>query len=304
MSFKYINPGYVSLTESKNMTQSTLHAALNGVSLQNTTSRYNKFYTFNCGSKFYFKFNFYWAGNTGWGYLFGLYDSTHPAVQLQFEDASSCKLYVGSTAYGSSFAVSGTLMTISGYVDVIGGAIKIYCNGTEVSSYTGSVMGGAATDIVMDCYTNRSGLFFSDLIVSDQNILGEKVAVVPIKSTVLNGWTANSDGTYSTGDTGQQLLQTLDIDTLKSNIGTGKSIVYKSISINGIPAYYDFGSLNKLKTVVTDGTNTANPETQTLTTTTSAGMWTAGIQNPLTSSDWTESALRGISVGVESAESS
>lgn len=303
MSFKYINPGYVSLTESKDMTQSTLHAALNGLSMVSRYGTESKFFTFNSGHKFYFRFNVYFGSTFGvWGRVIGFRSSSTGGVS-NFEIQYTSKVDPSGTV-NNSFDFSSGLTTISGCFDITNGTVQMYQDRVLKYSYSGAIFGGAPTDITVSCYLPNTNMYYSDFIISDSDVMSEKVAVVPVKSTILNGWTANSDGTYTTGDAGNKLLQTLDVDTLKTNIGTAKSILYKSISINGIPAYYDSGSLNQLKTVVTDGTNTSNPETQTLTTSTSAVMRTEGIQNPLTSADWTEVALRGVSVGVESTESS
>lgn len=300
MSFKYINPGYVSLTESKDMTQSTLHAALNGLSMVSTYGTESKFFVFNSGDKFYFRFNAYFGGTfSTWGRVIGFYKN----VEMACSGSYTAKMTPSGTV-NNNFDFSSGLTTISGCFDIANGTIQMYQDGALKYSYSGTIFGGVSTDITVSCYLPNDNMYYSDFIFSDSDVMAEKVAVVPVKSTILNGWTANSDGTYTTGDAGNKLLQTLDVDTLKANIGTAKSILYKSISINGIPAYCASGSLNQLKTVVTDGANTSNPETQTLTTATSAVMRTEGIQNPLTSADWTEAALRGVSVGVESAESS
>lgn len=303
MSFKYINPGYVSLTQSKDMTQSTLHAALNGLSMVSAYNTESKFFVFNSGDKFYFRCNVYFGGTfRNWGRIIGFnssLDKNGNTFEIQYTSLVS-----PSGTVNNKFDFSSGLTTISGCFDIANGTVQMYQDEVLKYNYSGTVFGGAPTDITVSCYLPNTNMYYSDFIISDSDVMAEKVAVVPVKSTVLNGWTANSDGTYATSDAGNKLLQTLDVDTLKTNIGTAKSIVYKSISINGIPAYYDSGTLNQLKTVVTDGTNTSNPETQTLTTSTLAVMRTEGIQNPLTAADWTESALRGVSVGVESAESS
>lgn len=303
MSFKYINPGYVSLTQSKDMTQSTLHAALNGLSMVSAYNTESKFFVFNSGDKFYFRFNVYFGGTFGnWGRIIGFKSSSEKngnTFEIQYTSRVS-----PSGTVNNNFDFSSGLTTISGCFDIANGTVQMYQDEVLKYNYSGTVFGGVPTDITVSCYLPNTNMYYSDFIISDSDVMAEKVAVVPVKSTVLNGWTANSDGTYTTSDAGNKLLQTLDVDTLKTNIGTAKSIVYKSISINGIPAYCDSGTLNQLKTVVTDGTNTSNPETQTLTTSTSAVMRTEGIQNPLTAADWTESALRGVSIGVESAESS
>ena len=200
MSFKYINPGYNAITESNNFTQSTLYGN-NSVSLQNVPSTYHTFLVFNVSNKFYFKFNFYWGGGSGWGYLFTFADGSHDEPNIQFMNSTSAQCYFGSKSIGSIFTVSGALITLSGYVDIANGEVAFYANGDQVGAYTGTIFGGVASTIQLKNYTNSFVLFFSDPIVSDKNIFVVKVVVGPITSSVLKGWTYTFDCTSSTGNT-------------------------------------------------------------------------------------------------------
>ncbi|WP_196607379.1 hypothetical protein [Pectinatus frisingensis] len=173
--------------------------------------------------------------------------------------------------------------------------------------YSTSILSGeqiSKISINSSNFDNTSYNYLSNMIISDTDISGQQIAIVPVKTTS-GSWTAGGNGVYTSDTLGQQLLQTLDIDSLKANMNVQGNVDYKSLSIAASPGYCDTGNLNTLKTIVKSNASAVNPESKQLTQNVNAGIYTQGLViNPLTGAPWTETDLRAISVGLESAEAS
>lgn len=310
MSFMYVNPGYKGLFD---IVDNTAVESTNAVFNPNNkiafySSAVMSILNIPNLSEIWIKFNIY-------------IDQLNSSLSICKISSSSANIALNRGADTDSVVVTGTNLTQSANISLSSGSIttfimhvktgtlfELYVNNILLYSSNANVLNN---QLITNIAINSSNYYFgglthynylSDIIISDTNISNQQIAIVPIKTTA-GSWAAGSNG-YTSDTIGQQLLQTLDIDTLKTNINAQSNVDYKSLSIVGSPAYYDSGNLNTLKTIVKN-TSAVNPESKQLTQNVNAGVYTQGLViNPLTGAPWTETDLRAVSVGLESAEAS
>ncbi len=145
-------------------------------------------------------------------------------------------------------------------------------------------------DVKLDTITsNFAYSYFSNIIVSDSRVQGrENVMILPLIETTLDGWSkVMEDGTlveYRTNGVGNEIIQKVDIDQLRTMVGEGvtiTSIHMKAMglstddpdTVNGIEKLVKVGG-NEVSIGITDIDDTQN-------------LAQAILVNPITSEAWT-----------------
>lgn len=306
MSFKYVNPGYSALLNSGISAtdyDSSTYNPSNGIAFRANTTAIAL--TFDSGTK------------EIWVKL-GIYLTTTDLPRVYIYNTSSVvtgirinTTFIYIFNYVSNASTTANYSTIlNGYheflmhikSDTTNGIFQIYLDGTSIYSYSGSVNNGLDMPGLYLHSAGTSGTgaanYFSNLIVSDSEILTtEKVAILPMTNTV-NEWT--DDGTYSVSATGKKIVQTPDILTLRNNIGSTSIINVKSLQVNALDVSYS-SPVTALKSVCIENSAEVDPETKALST--SAWYTNALSQNPVTNTDWSLSDLENMQIGIESAAS-
>lgn len=315
--YKYINAGRLGLLDTLNKsgtqyTENYTYNPVSGLSFTNTNT-YSR-HKLPTGKEFWMKFKMYQT-RTNLSFhddFIGFYGASEKATISADEVKDNTVMYAiyyTASKYTENVfeLLKKTPIDIEMHVksDATAGIFEIFANNVMIHTYTGNVMNGA--DIlyagIYDTLS-RGGIIFSDIIIQNTGRIGmEHVIEIPVKATTATGWTANTDGSYTTETTGASLLQTIDVDALKTKIGATSNLAVKSIAVAGYPAYYNAdGELNAMKTIVKSGDTTQEIETVTLGSLSTDCMLTTPIaKNPITAMAWTVDDLSNIAVGVKTA---
>jgi hypothetical protein len=313
MSFKYINPGYGELFEGKTgayTASGTVYNPYNGVailangtpyiSIPSLTHVYVKFGIISPNGSYYNRTNVMIDG------MHGVYfDDTYGNIIQFYANKSAHQMTNAYAAESYSEVLIDVEVGANGHVYVyINGVLKYSMNGS-VTNGSMSYAGCSQITFYSNSGFNGGKSYMSNILISDADISNEHVAIASPSITMPGEWASNSNGSYSVSTSGKPLLQKIDVDALDAAmapvLGTGKTAAIQGVSMAAVPAYYDSGTPNAIQNIVS-GTSVATPETKSLTTTTSAGMYTqALVVNPLTSLAWSEEDLRALSFGLQSA---
>ena len=117
------------------------------------------------------------------------------------------------------------------------GEYQVYMNGEKIMENTQKyIYMDAISKLVIYATQNYGKCYLSNIIMSfDEEIsLKEKIQAVPLVDAVTD-MTAQEDGTYLADATGQQILQTVDVQSLIDKYGGTSKVT--GIAIGGRPAY-------------------------------------------------------------------
>ena len=117
------------------------------------------------------------------------------------------------------------------------GEYQVYMNGEKIMENTQKyIYMDAISKLVIYATQNYGKCYLSNIIMSfDEEIsLKEKIQAVPLVDAVTD-MTAQEDGTYLADATGQQILQTVDVQSLIAQYGGTSKVT--GIAIGGRPAY-------------------------------------------------------------------
>jgi hypothetical protein len=314
--YKYCNPGYIGLfdTYEKTGDQITNNYTYNpicGVCLKSQLN-VNFKQKIEPSLEYWLKVQMYIA-ESRWPKISLLSNSHNIAIYTNAEYDKSTDFAISS----DSASLSNSIINVAKNVpitfelhvksDSTNGLVEVYMNNLLKISYTGNVLNGETINyfkiINNGAWYGATPIFYSDIICQNTGRIGfEHCTALPVKATT--GWTANTDGSYYTESEGDKLLQTIDIDTLKTQLKYSNYLTIKSISTSGTLAYYNAdGYLNGVTTIIKNSTTEKEADTNVLNTTT-ADMFTSTpiLINPITNAAWNVNDLSDLQIGVKSVK--
>lgn len=253
MSFKYINPGYAAFLDAEGVTvEGSAYNPAHGAALYQPTDNagvdisatmthfYAKFDVYiaplaelplNTFAKVgIFKPGSYYAGFCG--LLLYKYNASYLHIRAMVGGEndktvtnSDVEVHFGSVNHFY-------LHYFSNGSD--GGSYQMYMNGTKIISGTGKwVCLDNITKLVIHSVSDKC--LISNLIMSDEEInQRERITAVPLSQPVTD-MVAREDGTYLADTAGQQILSTVEVDSLISDYGATSKVT--GIAIAAKPAY-------------------------------------------------------------------
>ena len=280
MSFKYINPGYISFLNSQaSATEVTGNDYSNtGVAFTQTNSNTGfKIPDFNEGDDFWGRFDFYLPSsrsNTTTIYIGApnfytnlSYSGNYRSI-FTFECSSSNSStsnymyflsnndYYRLTGSLSYFNLSvGAINSIVYHVhyDSSAGYVSVNINGKEFFSTTAPHSFIASQSPLVTFYSSNATIYFSNIIFSDTEIsLKEKAIALPI-SEAYTDMASLSSGIYVADAIDQTLLATLDLDSLLTETGANSQLT--GIAVAGNPAYTTGSNVAALTALSKSGNN-------------------------------------------------
>lgn len=233
-------------------------------------------------------------------------------------DTLNSRLYVILNAGSSSTKIvaqlDNVLMRLTDFYihiksGVADGVFEIYVNGKLIYSYTGAILSGE--DLKLQKLSGVSSLStsaayytaFSDLIVSDHSIeFDEHVSLLPMLATESAGWN-NDNGVFSTDATDRELVQKIDVETLKKNVGLD-SFSIKSLTIQPVNvSTNDTLEVNKIEFQARINADTASVDSYTLTDTAVVKTLTTVMhKNPITNASWNTVDLSNVALIIKTAK--
>ena len=167
-----------------------------------------------------------------------------------------------------------------------------------------AVMNGES--ILLPTFASFVGLsYFSNIIVSDQKVLSrEHVYVLPVKSVLTNGWVAdmvdNTQVGWTTNQVGKDIIQTIDVNTLKEKLGNAITIASLSVQAYDVSTN-DEDYVDSIDQVVRIGGEEFNVGSSKITS--SSYINNAIMINPFTRKYWTLDDLETTELILRSAKS-
>lgn len=300
MSYKYINPGFAELLNNKDEAKTVFSDTYNpdnGVSFYNT-NRTNIFPTWDT-KILYIKLDFYMIsyshtriyntnnGSTGVGII------SETELQIWINDNNVTTLTVPSLLGHHNL-----ILEIKS--DSTNGILTVNLDGNQIYSIDSTNIVGGSSLNSNYAQVDSSSVLFSNLIISDESIdLDEKIAICPTKNTVTD-WHQLINGIYFPNQSSQQYLENIDMEKLKTNIGS--SFETKSLQIVSLPMNGSDND-NSLKAKIIQGSNIS--EFETLSIINSSNLWmktNALMINLITNLAWTDSDLTAIQAGFITAK--
>lgn len=255
MSFKYINPGYAELLDVAGATtiQDTAKSKT-GVSFWQPT-RSKGINITEIPTELYGKFDVYLPSGTGMDISVDITFCGYCGVHVRgYNREWTIYGYYAGTSYFSN-----TAQVIYDAVNTVwfnakpsgaGDCLTVKANGVEIGKKTGISFNTSSRYI--EIYSNSRLAPISNLILSDTEIHPrEQVVTLPVKATETT-MTANGDGSYTASAANQQIMQSVDVDSLLAEYGEDSEI--RGIALMGNPAYRTAEGLAYLTALEDDGT--------------------------------------------------
>ncbi|WP_026760655.1 hypothetical protein [Selenomonas ruminantium] len=154
---------------------------------------------------------------------------------------------------------------------VADGEYQVYMNGEKIMENTQKyIYMDAISKLVIYATQNYGKCYLSNIIMSfDEEIsLKEKIQAVPL-GDVVTDMTAQENGTYLADTAGQQILQTVNVNSLISQYGGISKVT--GIAIGGRPAYRTGEDLTRLTGISKAGDEQIEHGTKKLLTNTDMG---------------------------------
>jgi hypothetical protein len=151
------------------------------------------------------------------------------------------------------------------------GEYQVYMNGEKIMENTQKyIYMDAISKLVIYATPNYGKCYLSNIIMSfDEEIsLKEKIQAVPL-GDVVTDMTAQEDGTYLADTAGQQILQTVNVNSLIAQYGGISKVT--GIAIGGRPAYRTGEDLTRLTGISKAGDEQMEHGTKKLLTNTDMG---------------------------------
>ena len=255
MSFKYINPGYAELLDvAGGTTIQDAAKSKTGVSFWQPT-RSKGINIAEIPTELYGKFDVYLPSGPGLDINVYITFCGYCGVNISgYSREWTIYGYYAGTSYFSNKAqvIYDAVNTIwfNAKPTDAGDYLTVKANGVEIGKKTGISFN--TTSRYIEIYSNSRLAPISNLILSDTEIHPrEQVVTLPVKATETT-MTANGDGSYTANAANQQIMQSVDVDSLLAEYGEDSEI--RGISLMGNPAYRTAEGLAYLTALEDDGT--------------------------------------------------
>lgn len=280
MAFRYINPGYAALIDDDASQTFSEEYSKTGVSFYSESSKEINVITETLVTDLYCRFDVYYQKssvdlhcNSSYDYYYhhGIY-GYNGKLQL---------LYKGNS-FGDALQLETNLINriwlhwhFSGNADTSYGELKVNDLISYVSLAGSEYYGFATTPSPISIYAFYKGNYFSNIIISDEYISPEEnVVILPTLETETN-MTAGESGIYVANAVNQQLLQSVDVDSLIETYDA--SAVITGIQLVCNPAYKIGAGSASLVGLIKNGASIAEQGTFELTSDTNAAIFDSGL---------------------------
>ncbi len=256
MSFKYINPGYAELLDvSGGTTIADAAKSKTGVSFWQPTQG-KGINIAEIPTELYGKFDVYLPSGTGMDISVDITFCGYCGVHIRgySREWTIYGYYAGSSYFSNKTQViydAVNTIWFNAKPSDVGDYLTIKANGVEIGKKTGISFN--TTSRYIEIYSSSRLAPISNLILSDTEIHPrEQVVTLPVKATETT-MTANGDGSYTASAANQQIMQSVDVDSLLAEYGEDSEI--RGISLMGNPAYRTAEGLAYLTALEDDGMN-------------------------------------------------
>lgn len=196
-------------------------------------------------------------------------------------------------------------MNESSVFNLAAGCVELRINNRIVANIDNLAIMNGEPIMCSTIYSEYGNSYFSDIIVADEKIESrEHCLVVPVKSTLLDGWVETSRDNqvigYETASAGKSIVHTLDTDAIESKLGNNISI--SSISLQAFDiSSNDEDVVDSIEKIVRLGGQEFVVGTSKILM--NSYISDAVQKNPYTNENWTLDDLKSTELILRSAKS-